>query len=100
MLDSSKALHGSAEQTLLASNDTLEQQVQERTAALRVSETALQESEIWLAAQKEAFQAAINGAPLETSLAVLVRTAVEQWGFDTRCGFYIADAECVELHHV
>jgi len=100
MLDSSNAFPGRAEQTLLASNDTLEQQVQEKTAALRVSETALRESEIWLAAQKEAFQAAINGAPLEASLAVLIPTAVKQWGSDTRCAFYIADAERAELHHV
>jgi two-component sensor histidine kinase len=97
MLDSSPV---SGEQKLQASKDALERQVQERTAALHQSETALRESEVWLAAQKEAFQAAINGAKLETSLGVLVRTAVEQWGSDVRCGFYIADAERAELHHV
>lgn len=64
------------------------------------AEESLRSSEAWLAGQKEAFQAAINGAPLETSLGVLVRTAMEQAGTDVRCAFYIADAEKAELRHV
>src|SRR5262245_59304297 len=89
-----------SEPSLEAPEDGLERQVQERTAALRASEAALRESEVWLAAQKDAFKAAVNGASLETSLGVLVRAAVEQWGADTRCAFYIADADRAELHHV
>src|SRR5262245_38234589 len=85
MLGSTSASDGGAKPAQ-ATNDALEGQVHE--------------SEVWLAAQKEAFQAVIDGAPLETSLGVLVRTVVEQWGSDTRCGFYIADGECAELHHV
>lgn len=89
-----------AERTLQVSKDVLERQVRERTAALRESEAALRESEVWLAAQKEAFQAALNGSSLEASLSILVRTAVEQAGTGTRCAFYIADAEGAELRHV
>jgi PAS domain S-box-containing protein len=63
-------------------------------------EQALLSNEAWLAAQSEAFQAAINGAPLEISLGVLARTAIKQAGVDVRCGFYLADASKAELHHV
>jgi two-component sensor histidine kinase len=66
----------------------------------RSAEEALRESEAWLAGQMEAFQAAVNGAPLRTSLGALVRRAVEQVGVDVRCAFYIADATGTELLHV
>src|SRR5262245_29031535 len=69
-------------------------------AALRDSQAALRDSEAWLAGQKAALQAAVSGAPLEKPLSILVRTAVEQWGDDTRCAFYLADAAGAELHHV
>jgi signal transduction histidine kinase/DNA-binding response OmpR family regulator len=68
--------------------------------ALRESEAALREREVWLAAQKEALQAVVSGASLEASLGILVRTAVEQWGTDSRCAFYVADADGAGLHHV
>jgi GAF domain-containing protein len=74
--------------------------VQQRTAELRASEEALRDSEVWLAAQKEAFKAALNAASLETSLGILVRTAVEQWGTGIRCAFYVADANRGELYDV
>jgi two-component system CheB/CheR fusion protein len=64
------------------------------------AETELRRSEASLAGQKEAFQAAINGAPLEASLGILVRTAIEQMGDGVRCAFYLADADGAELHHV
>jgi len=100
MLESRPVFSGNTEQALQERGDALERQVQERTAALRESEVARRESEVWLAAQKEAFQAAINGAPLRESLDILVRTAIEQWGADAKCAFYIADANGAELHHV
>src|SRR5262249_39779876 len=56
-----------------------------------LAEQAQRESEAWMAGQKEAFQAAVNGAPLAKSLDILVRTALEQAGGDARCAFYIAD---------
>ena len=49
---------------------------------------------------KEAFQAAVGGAPLEASLGVLIRTAIEYAGNDVRCAFYISDPAKGELHHV
>jgi PAS domain S-box-containing protein len=61
---------------------------------------ALRESEAWLSGQKEAFQAAVNGVPLTASLGILIRTAIQQFGSDSRCAFYLADATGAELHHV
>jgi two-component system, chemotaxis family, CheB/CheR fusion protein len=52
--------------------------------ALRESESTLRRNQVWLAAQKEAFQATVNGAPLENSLGILIRTAVEQAKSDHR----------------
>jgi len=67
---------------------------------LRESERTLRQNQVWLAAQKEAFQSAMNGAPLEASLGVLVRAAVEQSGSERRCAFYIADEAGRCLRHV
>jgi GAF domain-containing protein len=68
--------------------------------ALRESERILRRSQVWLAAQKEAFQSAMNGADLATSLAILVRTAVEQCEVGCRCAFYVANAVGTQLRHV
>jgi PAS domain S-box-containing protein len=64
------------------------------------AEETLRESELWLAGQKQAFQAAVSGAPLSESLDVLIRTAVKQLRGEARCAFYIANAAGTELHHV
>lgn len=64
------------------------------------AEDALQSRDAWLAGQKEAFQTAVGGAPLKTSLGVLVRTVIEHVGIDVRCAFYVADHAKGELHHV
>src|SRR5262245_17228662 len=100
MIKSEAVVFGNSEKTLAQREDSLERQVQERTDALRESEAAQRDNEVWLAAQKEAFQAALNGATLEASLEILVRAAVAQWSTGTRCAFYIANAEGTELHHV
>ena len=63
-------------------------------------EQALRESEASLAGQKEAFEAAVSGAPLAESLGLLVRSAVEHAGSEVRCAFYLADEAKAELHHV
>jgi two-component sensor histidine kinase len=91
--DAIAAASSLAEQERKAEHDALEQQVEERNSAL-------QENEFWLAAQKEAFQAALNGEPLEASLGLLVRAALKQTGGDARCAFYIADIAGAELRHV
>lgn len=67
---------------------------------LRESEAKLHQQKMWLAAQHDAFQAAINGASLETSLGIIV-DAVAAWADDgRRCAFYIADAKGQRLSHV
>lgn len=66
--------------------------------ALRASELSLRRGQVWLSAQKEAFQAAMNGASLELSLGVLIRTLLKQAQDDRRCAFYIADGK--HLRHV
>ncbi len=68
--------------------------------AQKEAELALQESQAWLLAQKQAFQAAVNGASIEVSLGVLARTAVEQAGPGSRCGFFLADHARCELRHI
>src|SRR5262249_21488935 len=64
------------------------------------AEDAMRESEAWLVGQKNAFEAAVNGATLEESLGILVRTVKEQASGDVRCAFYLADHTRAELHHV
>lgn len=62
------------------------------------AEVALRRNQAWLSAQKDAFQAAMNGASLDRSLGILIRTLVSQADDDRRCAFYIADGNV--LHHV
>ncbi|HZP12313.1 MAG TPA: chemotaxis protein CheB [Nevskiaceae bacterium] len=64
------------------------------------AELALRESDAWLAGQKQAFEAAVNGAPLKESLGALVRTSMERLGGAVRCAFYLRDADKPVLHHV
>jgi len=68
--------------------------------ARKFVEESLVQRDAWLAGHKEAFQAAINGAPLPSSLGILTRTVVEHFEGEARCAFYIADAEGKGLHHV
>ena len=66
----------------------------------KLVENALRDSEAILAGQKEAFQAAMDGRPLEACLNALVRTAVAQYA-DARAAFYMVDPErSAGLHHV
>ncbi|HET6527769.1 MAG TPA: GAF domain-containing protein, partial [Balneolaceae bacterium] len=53
-----------------------------------------------LRAQKEAFQAAADGAPLEESLGILIRIAVEEAEGDARAAFYIVDDDGSCLHPI
>jgi PAS domain S-box-containing protein len=64
------------------------------------AKTALRESEAWLGGQKEAFQAAMDGAPLDVSLGILIRTAVTQAESERRCAFYAANPGGGTLRHV
>ncbi len=66
----------------------------------RNAEESLRESELWLAGQKQAFQAAVNGAPLAESLDLLIRTTIKQFRGEARCALYIADAAGTKLQCV
>lgn len=67
--------------------------------ALRLSERTLRGNQAWVAAQKEAFQSAMNGLPIQTSLGVLTRAVVEQAAPSCRCALYMADSKG-RLRHV
>lgn len=69
-------------------------------SAIRRAEAELRERQVWLDGQREALEAAVNGSSLETSLGILVRTAIEAVGQDARAGFYLANEEGTALHHV
>ena len=69
-------------------------------SAIKRAERELRERQVWLAGQREALEAAVNGAPLEESLGTLVRTAVEAIGGGARAGFYLANEEGTALRHV
>ncbi|HET7299923.1 MAG TPA: GAF domain-containing protein [Oleiagrimonas sp.] len=68
--------------------------------ALRNSEASLRRAQVWLSAQKEAFQAAMNGKPLTDSLGVLARAVVEHSASECRCAFYVVDKTGTGLQHV
>lgn len=68
--------------------------------AARREGTAPTQRENWLAGQNEAFRAAIDGAPLERSLDILISTAIVQVSGTKACAFYIANEEGTELRHV
>ena len=53
-----------------------------------------------LAGQKAAFEAALGGRPLDTSLKILLRTAIEQADGETRGAFYVTNPAGTSLHHV
>ncbi|MBI0329662.1 ATP-binding protein [Burkholderia plantarii] len=63
-------------------------------------EIVLRDNAAWLEAQKEAFQAAVDNAPLPVSLDILARAAVAQIGGEARCAFYLADAGQTELTRI
>lgn len=67
---------------------------------LRETEQALRRNEAWLRGQKEAFQASVDGAPLEQSLGILVRSAIQRAGGDVRAAFFLVNAEGTAITHV
>jgi two-component system CheB/CheR fusion protein len=62
------------------------------------AEIVVRRNEDWLSAQNEAFRSAMNGAPLDASLGILIRALVTQANDGRRCAFYIADGNV--LRHV
>jgi GAF domain-containing protein len=71
-----------------------------RVHACNEAARTLRASTAWFAGQKEAFQAAMDGAALETSLGILIRTVVEQSKDDRRCAFFRVRPSGTELEHL
>ena len=64
------------------------------------AEEAPRTNEKRMRGQKEAFQAAINGAKLEDSLAILARLVTEETAGQARTAFYIADPDLTCLNPI
>ncbi len=58
------------------------------------------ERKAWLDSQRQAFEAALNGEPLDVALGILVRAVIDAIGQDARAGFYLANKEGTALHHI
>src|SRR5215208_6001736 len=65
-----------------------------------LAEEALRTNEKRMRGQKEAFQAAIDGAPLEDSLGILARIVAEETTGEARTAFYIADPDVTCLNPI
>lgn len=63
-------------------------------------ETSPSDMDVWLMGQRHALEAALENAPLEISLGVLVRTAQEWLGPKTRAAFFVASQDRTVLRHV
>lgn len=80
-------------ETLNTINAELERRVDARTTELAQSNAEVRDRQAWLAGQREALEAAVHGAPLQSSLGVLVRTAMEAVGQGARAAFFLANEE-------
>ncbi len=60
----------------------------------------LDDRQTWLVYQREALEAALNDAPLETSLGMLVRAATDRLGEGVQAAFYLVNPEGSALKHV
>lgn len=68
--------------------------------ALRRAETELRRSDALQRGPNEALEAAVDGAPLEAALGLLVRASLDHFEDGVRCAFYLVNAEGTELRHV
>ncbi|WP_148230614.1 CheR family methyltransferase [Chitinophaga pinensis] len=64
------------------------------------AEIVLRENQAWLNGQKEAFQAAMNGQSLTSSLNPLIRTVIDQMDGEARSAFYMTPSGGEGLHLV
>lgn len=65
---------------------------------MAVAESALRENEIWLKGQQQAFQAAMKGQSLTTSLQPLIDTIIAQTKGQARAAFYMIPVNKEGLH--
>ncbi len=97
------AVHGMAPRQWTPAEVALVEETAERTWAAverARAEDALRVAQARMRGQKEAFQAAIDGAPLDTSLGRLARLVAEETGGEARTAFYVANAQGTRLHPV
>jgi hypothetical protein len=72
----------------------------ELSRARRKTEALLKARNAELRGQREALEAAVNGAPLEVSLGALARTAIASLDQQVRAAFYLANEDGTSFHHV
>ncbi|TWF59218.1 GAF domain-containing protein [Neorhizobium alkalisoli] len=60
----------------------------------------LQDREVWLSGQRQAFASALNDAPLKETLDILVETATSALGEGTRAAFFLTGPDGATLHHI
>jgi hypothetical protein len=82
-----------------AALNVLEDAVEERERAKQLH-AKLEEQAHWLNGQSRALEAVVKNAPMATSLGILVRTATDALGRDTRAAFYIGNGPAAPLRHV
>lgn len=88
LLKSNEEIHGSRRAALNALEDAI------------LSKETLQIHEERMSAQKEALQAAVNGAALKESLNILAQIVIKEKKAEVRTAFYIADPNGTHLHPV
>jgi PAS domain S-box-containing protein len=64
------------------------------------AEAAVRKNERRMHRQNDAFQAAINGAPLAAALGILARLVIEETAGEARTAFYVADPDGTSLHPI
>ncbi|WP_202864040.1 sensor histidine kinase [Dyella jiangningensis] len=72
----------------------------DRAEEALIDSRSLRKQDLWFAAQRQAFKAAMNGASLKASLGVLIAAATGSATDGRRCAFYIADVSGSHLTHV
>jgi PAS domain-containing protein len=70
------------------------------TTGQHLAEQAVQSNLKWMRGQREAFQAAMNGAPLEAALGILARMVSEETAGEARTAFYVVDPDGACLHPI
>lgn len=60
----------------------------------------LQDREVWLSGQRQAFASALNDAPLKETLEILVDTATSALGEGTQAAFFLTGPNGGTLHHI
>ena len=70
------------------------------TTGQHLAEQTVRSNDKWMRAQKEAFQVAMNGAPLDDALGILARMVSEETAGEARTAFYVVDPDGACLHPI